>query len=173
MDKFEEKLLSIETPDIEDNFLKYDLKEKLEKKYFKTSYHKAYRVALSSAFMLLVVSMSFVVKPDLANKINVALLGKDETSKVTQEQVQVAKGDDWKGFEGLAEVAKSNPSQNDKSQFQMVSDEDVKTINFIKPDDFEEGKVYMIRRYKSEDTNGIILINELNDNPAKGKIKKM
>ena len=54
------------------------------------------------------------------------------------------------------------------------SDSTNETIKYLNPDDFEEGKVYLIRRYKSQDKQGVIMINEVESRDSgKGVIRKI
>jgi len=178
MDKFEEKLINLKIPDIKDKYLEYDLKERLEKKLFYQKFKLPYQIAFSSAIVMFVLTISLVVNPDIANKINQAISGKTpsqvaETIEPKDAIVQEFAPQEWKGFEGLAQLEKQNEQIVNG---ETVTDEngEIKTIKYLDPDDFEEGKVYMIRKYKSQDQQGMIMINEIeNRNSNKGVIRKM
>lgn len=180
MDKFEEKLINLKIPEISDKYLEYDLKERLEKKLFYNKFKLPYQLAFGSAIAMFILTISFVVNPDIANKINYAFSGKSpeliaESSQTTDIEKQEAVSQEWKGFEGLAELDKKNEKLINE-QSRTVTDEngEIKTIKYLNPDDFEEGKVYMIRKYKSQDQEGIIMINEIeNRTSAKGVLRKM
>ncbi len=174
MEKFEEKLLNLKIPEISDKYLEYELKEKLEKKLFYNKFKVPYRIAFSTALAMFFLAISFVVNPNFANKINYAIRGVSNQEQVAETQNGI-KAEDFQGFEGLGQLAKGN-DQETNSQIATVSDEDgeIKTIKHLNPDDFEEGKIYMLRKYKSQDKQGVIMINEIqNNNSTKGVIRKM
>ena len=178
MDKFEEKILNLKIPEISDKFLEYELKEKLEKRFFYNKFRLPYHVAFGSALVMLVLTVSFVINPNIAHKINLAISGKNieqiaevvKSSPLEQEEITPQ---EFQGFEGLAQLEKQNEQIVNG---ETVTDEngEIKTIKYLDPDDFEEGKVYMIRKYKSQDQQGMIMINEIeNRNSNKGVIRKM
>ena len=179
MDKFEEKLTNLEVPEIKDTFLHYELKEKLERKYFHQKFKLPYRIAFGSALAMFLFTLSVVIKPDIATSINYAFTGDSDSQLVANSKIDAVTSegpatDQWKGFEGLAMLDNQNPRLK-SDDLQAVSDTtNDNAIQFLDPDDFEEGKVYMIRRYKSQDKQGVIMINEMEDRgSARGKIRKI
>lgn len=180
MEKFEDKLFNLKIPEITDKYLEYDLKEKLEKKFFYNKFKIPYRIAFSSALAMFFLAISFVVNPNIANKINYVIRGvpvQEQTNNNQQvaESHNKTESQEFKGFEGLGQLASQN-DQNTDSQLATVAYEDgeIKTIKYLNPDDFEEGKIYMIRKYKSQDKQGVIMINEIqNQSSSKGVIRKM
>lgn len=180
MDKFEEKLINLKIPEISDSFLEYELKEKLEKKLFYNKFKLPYQIAFGSAMAMLILTISLVINPNIANTINYAISGKNtediaELSEPLDSETQDVTTQEWQGFEGLAQLDKQNEKLATETT-KTITDENgkIKTIKYLNPDDFEEGKVYMIRKYKSQDQQGIIMINEIeNKNSAKGVIRKM
>jgi hypothetical protein len=129
---------------------------------------------------MFILTVSLVINPDIAGKINNAISGKDtqqiaEADLLPEEENSRKQSEEWKGFEGLAELDKKNEAMiNDETNTVTDENGEIKTIKYLNPDDFEEGKVYMIRKYKSQDQQGIIMINEIeNRNSAKGVIRKM
>lgn len=179
MDKFEEKLFNLKIPEISDKYLEYELKEKLEKKLFYNKFKLPYQIAFSSALIMFVLAISFVVNPNIANRINSAIRGNNPNQIAQVDELDANSSDqasstqDFTGFEGLAQLDKQNTNLA-KNQSKTITDEngEIKTIKYLNPDDFEEGKVYMIRKYKSQDQQGMIMINEIN-NSSKGVIRKM
>lgn len=179
MDKFEEKLTNLEVPEVNDTFLHYDLKEKLERKYFHQKFKLPYRIAFGSALAMFLFALTIVIKPGIATTINYAFTRDSESQLVANSQTDAVTSegpatDQWKGFEGLAMLDNQNPKLQSE-ELQAVSDTTTdNAIQFLNPDDFEEGKVYMIRRYKSQDKQGVIMINEMEDRgSARGKIRKI
>lgn len=179
MDKFEEKLTNLEVPEVNDTFLHYDLKEKLERKYFHQKFKLPYRIAFGSALTMFLFALTIVIKPSIATTINYALTKDTNNQLATNSKIDAVASegpstDQWLGFEGLAMLDNQNPRLNSE-ELQAVSDTtDGKTIQYLNPDDFEEGKVYMIRRYKSQDKQGVIMINEMEDRgSARGVIRKI
>ncbi len=180
MDKFEEKLINLKIPEISDKYLEYELKEKLEKKFFYNKFKLPYQLAFGSAIAMLILTISFVVNPNIAGKINNAISGKNpqqiaETDLVPSHDNHPETVEAWQGFEGLAQLDKNNENMiNEKTKTITDENGEIKTIKYLNPDDFEEGKVYMIRKYKSPDQQGIIMINEIeNRSSSKGVIRKM
>lgn len=180
MDKFEEKLLNLKIPEISDKFLEYDLKERLEQKLFYQKFKLPYRIAFGSALVMFLFTLSIVIKPDLADSINNKIRGKsaEQIAEVTEPQPnnnQLAPTPEWTGFEGLALLEKE--TVNSLSQDNSTSvrgNGELEPIQNLHQDDFEEGKVYMIRKYKSPDQQGIIMINEMeNSSSSKGVIRKI
>lgn len=177
MKKFEEKLSKVEIPEISDMFLEYELKEKLEKKYFYHRFKLPFRVALGSALVMFIFTLSIVIKPDIATNINYAFTKESNNQIVENSQQDEASEsvstDQWQGFEGLATLDNHNPMLN-FDEMRSVSDTTNETIKYLNPDDFEEGKVYLIRRYKSQDKQGVIMINEVESRDSgKGVIRKI
>ncbi len=181
MDKFEDKLLNLKIPEITDKYLEYELKERLEKKFFYNKFKIPYRIAFSSALAMFFLTISFVINPNIANKINYAIRGENNKQIVQNKEdnqaelSNIASSQDFIGFEGLSQIANDNVAI-DQSKLTSVADNkgNIKTIKYLNPDDFEEGKIYMIRKYKSQDQQGIIMINEIqNQNSAKDVIRKM
>ena len=178
MDKFEEKIINLKIPEIEDKYLEYELKEKLEKKLFYNKFKLHYHVAFGSALVMLLLTVSLVINPNIAHKINQAVSGKNtiqvaETFELNSIEEQQPTSQEFIGFEGLAQLDKQDELLvNEKT----VTDKngEIQTIKYLNPEDFEEGKVYMIRKYKSQDEQGMIMINEIeNRNSTKGVIRKM
>jgi len=175
MDKFEEKLFNLKIPEISDKYLEFELKERLEKKFFYHNFKLPYRVAFASAIAMFILTISFVINPDIAHQINYVISGNrtEQVAETINKPEQKITPQEWKGFEGLAQL---NKEDEEIVTEKTVTDEngEIKTIKYLNPDDFEEGKVYMIRKYKSQDQQGIIMINEIeNRNSAKGVIRKM
>ncbi len=177
MDKFEEKLFNLKIPEISDKYLEYDLKERLEKKLFYNKFKLPYQIAFTSALLMFILTISLVINPDIANRIN-SSFSRNNASQLAEvnpveniDHNKTLSPDDFVGFEGLAYV---NKEHENMTGVQTVADEndEIKTIKYLNPDDFEEGKVYMIRKYKSQDQQGMIMINEIN-NSSKGVIRKM
>lgn len=178
MKKFEEQLTKVEIPEISDIFLEYELKEKLEKKYFYQKFKLPYRIAMGSALVLFMFALSIVIKPDIATNINYAFT-RDTDGQIAENSIEDAKNneggtsDQWQGFEGLAMLDNHNPMLK-SDEMLSVSDSTNEAIQYLNPDDFEEGKVYMIRRYKSQDKQGVIMINEVESRDSgKGVIRKI
>lgn len=180
MDKFEEKLVNLKIPEISDTYLEYELKEKLEKKFFYNKFRLPYHLAFGSALAMLLLTVSLVINPNIAHKLNQAISGKNiqefaEADKIVPAEKEEVTAQEFQGFEGLAQLDRQNEKLATETT-KTVTDEngEIKTIKYLNPDDFEEGKVYMIRKYKSQDQQGIIMINEIeNKNSSKGVIRKM
>lgn len=181
MDKFEEKLFNLKIPEISDKFLEYELKEKLEKKLFYNKFKLPYHIAFTSALAMFILAISFVVNPDIASKINYVFAGKDKSQIAQAQKVEAVNNQDdiqaesFYGFEGLAKIEKQTDNLA-AATVQETTDTkgEIKTIKYLNPDDFEEGKIYMIRKYKGQDQEGIIMINEIeNNNNNRGVIRKM
>jgi hypothetical protein len=130
---------------------------------------------------MLLLTVSFVINPNIAHKLNKAISGNhteqvaevDEIDIPNNDEEQKVSPQEFQGFEGLAQLDKQDEALATEK---TVIDEngEIQTIKYLNPDDFEEGKVYMIRKYKSQDQQGMIMINEIeNRNSTKGVIRKM
>ncbi len=173
MEKFEERLANLKIPEIEDISLKYELRDKIQNKYFRKTYHNSFRFALSSAFLFLILSMVLVIKPSLASKANNLVMGENSPKTEVTKSVESDNNEQINGFEGLSAIAKNKMETQKDKQYNVVNNNNIQTINSINPDDFEEGKIYMIRKIQRENSDGIILINEIESNNNRKVIRKM
>ncbi|OQY39744.1 MAG: hypothetical protein B6226_01305 [Candidatus Cloacimonetes bacterium 4572_65] len=172
MKQFEKQLEELVIPEIEDKLLKYDLKERLENHYFKRNFKVAFQLAFSSSIVLVIALGIMVLRPSIATDLNRTIVKGETEESIVQD---VESYQQYKGFEGLSELSNNSTSSDIVTpQIENVNDTSIKTINYLKPDDFEEGKYYLIHKYKSEDEKGIILINEINNSSSnRNPIKKM
>lgn len=155
MNKFEENLKNLNIPDINDNKLKYELKEKLEEKYFNKNFRLAFRVSTAFAVFLALTVFTFVFYPQITSNINDTIVG--NSNVIAQKRVISDYNANeiippTRDFSNLDQIAVNNHN---------VTETATDTTHFLQPEDIEEGKVYMVRKRKTDNNRSIILINEV------------
>jgi len=137
MKKFEETLVKIEVPIIKDELLEQELHSQLINRYFSTT-KKVYtglRWAVGFAVLFFVVALTLVIKPQFALKAHELTFRYSTDSSVKSKETT-----------GLNDCLKYTSIRNPSIP------------NNIDPEKYQEDKAYVIRKYKSQETDDAVLI---------------
>lgn len=152
MKDLEIKLAEMQIPQCEDEPFEQDLRRRLVAEYYlqPEGYRSKFRNALAFCSLLLIFGIAGIIKPDLALKINNLIFRKNERI-ITAEQIDP-------NLENLSYTTIYNPN----------------LVSRLDPEDFEEDKTYLIRRYVSSHTgSGLMIVSEYDQKNRKQSARRI
>jgi hypothetical protein len=137
MKKFEEILDTIEVPVLQDDSLEHELRSQLINRYFSSTkrVYASLRWAVGFAVFFFAIALTLIIKPQFAAKAHSFTFRDSERSAV--KQTMPVDFDNCMRYTSI-----QNPSIRDK----------------IDPKEYQEDKAYVIRKYKSQETDDAVLI---------------
>lgn len=137
MKKFEETLEKIDVPVLKDDPFEHELRSQLVNRYFSSTkrVYAGLRWAVGFAVLFFVVALTLVIRPQFALKAHELTFRESADSVVKSEAAMEL--NDYMKYTSIR-----NPSIHDE----------------INPEKYQEDKAYVIRKYRSHETNDAVLI---------------
>ncbi|MCK4654460.1 MAG: hypothetical protein KAU01_08440 [Candidatus Cloacimonetes bacterium] len=145
MKDLENKLNSMKIPGIEDDPFEDKLRNKLLNKYYKqpNNYRIKFRYAAAFVCLLLIFGCSTILNPDIAVKLNKF------------------------AFPGRIFIDENGEEISLKEKLTYTSIYNPKLVEKIDPEEYEEDKAYIIRKYTSPKEGIIMIVSEFNQRSEK------
>jgi len=149
---FEEKLMAMETPRIEDPDFEHELRRNLLNDFFEPArkYRLKLQLAMSAAALLAVFSISLVTFPRLAYDLH-ALAAFEDSYPVLTEPVETIPASIGGSFAGRSPRLESMP---------YTSIFHPGLARKIEPSLYKEEKAYIIRKYSSPKDESVMIVSE-------------
>ena len=167
MKDLENKLLELEIPTLESDPFEHELRRNLVNRFFQKEkdYKRYFRWSIGFAALMAVFGFWTIINPQIAVGLNEIAFQKTE---FPDEESQVMEP----SHDGISDYALALDKYNElMDNMQTTSIYNPRLSGKLNPENFEEDRAYLIRKYTSQTEGSVMIVSEINQKPNKSAKK--